>query len=482
VLDSDDGRILSALKSLMFPRAIVWRPAAAALLLLAGYAVVATEQPAWAAPIFGRLDDSSFEGVVQNVLRLSPADAAPAELHAAIDQFRAGKFDEALASLEAAVEKRPELPPARLMLARLFLAGGQIPQARLALEQVAAAQPDVPELYLIFGDLALAEGRLSDAALNFQRAATLVGQKNTPPRWQAQAGLAAIAEAREDWTAAETALSAWLTMEPKNGPARQRLGRALFHLARSKEALEAFQRAVQDDPSLEPAALTMGKLYYHAGNSEKAREWMEYAVKKEPDNPRAHLGVALWLLEIDEPQAAHARLDAAAKLDPNLPDLVRLRGLVARQLKDYAAAEAHFQLLLNESPGDFAAADQLALVLIEHPDESKRRRALELAEVNARQYSRSPEALATLGWIYYRLDRLDEAEQALQAAVSGGQTNSETAYYLARVRAARGETTAARQLVAAALEATGRFAHRAAARNWLQSLPDSPVDVGPPSR
>ena len=48
-------------------------------------------------------------------------------------------------------------------------------------------------------------------------------------------------------------------------------------------------------------------------------------------------------------------------------------------------------------------------------DKDKKNRAVQLAEINARQYPRSAAALSTLGWVYYRMGRAADAEQALRS-------------------------------------------------------------------
>jgi predicted Zn-dependent protease len=87
-----------------------------------------------------------------------------------------------------------------------------------------------------------------------------------------------------------------------------------------------------------------------------------------------------------------------------------LRGLIARGLKDYAQAEGYFQTLHQDTPGDLQVTNQLALTLVEQGDKTKQSRALQLVEANARAYPNVPDALAMLGWGYYRLGRIDEAE------------------------------------------------------------------------
>ena len=78
-------------------------------------------------------------------------------------------------------------------------------------------------------------------------------------------------------------------------------------------------------------------------------------------------------------------------------------------------------------------------VLIEQEDAAKRSRGLQLADVNALQFPRSAEVAATLGWALYRAGRLDQAEQKLRAAVTGGRTTADIAYFLASVLADKGQ-------------------------------------------
>ena len=148
--------------------------------------------------------------------------------------------------------------------------------------------PDHPDVYLTLGGLALGEGRLSDARLNFENALELAGsgqwdaEKIRVFRRESLAGLVAVSEAREDWKAAQGRLNHWLELEPKNGQARQRLGRVLFRLDKAEDAFAALTQAVKDEPALEPAAVSMGWLYTQKGDPKKAEEWFDYARKVEP--------------------------------------------------------------------------------------------------------------------------------------------------------------------------------------------------------
>jgi tetratricopeptide (TPR) repeat protein len=397
-----------------------------------------------------------------------------AEVEKAEALFREGKVDDAFKALQAAATKHAELPPARLMLARLFFSAGQSQQGRAALEQAAAEAPDHPEIYLTNGSQALAEGRLTDTVLNCQTAQQLAAatrwtadQRKTWQR-EARAGQAMAFETRRDWESARTQLTAWLDLEPKNGSARQRLARAQFMLGRADDAFTELQQAAKDDPALEPAEVMMGRLASQKGDAKLAEEWFEKAAQKQPRDARVHRAFGDWLLNAGRLDAARVHIETAAQLEPKARETLGLQGLLARYGGDYAAAAKLFEAIVQEEPGNFWATNQLALCGVELAD--RRQRAVQLAEVNARQYPRSPEALATLGWVYYRTGKLDEAERALATSVSGGQASADTAFYLARVQADRGKFAEARNLLKSAVASEGTFVHRADAKKLLDEV------------
>jgi tetratricopeptide (TPR) repeat protein len=184
--------------------------------------------------------------------------------------------------------------------------------------------------------------------------------------------------------------------------------------------------------------------------------------------------VAEWLLQQGRGEQAKAHAEIAAELDPDSKEVRLLRGLIARQFKDYPQAEIHFQALHQKSPGDFSASNQLALTLIEQQDKLKQESALQLAEANGRLHPGSVEALSTLGWVYYRLGRLNDAEQILQSVASGRPLEANTAYYLARVMFDRGKRDTAVQLFQASIDASANFMYRTEARDWLARITVEP--------
>ncbi len=390
--------------------------------------------------------------------------------------FERGEFTQCLDLLGAARKKNPDMFPAEVILAELHLRVNQVTQARAALEHAAVGEPGCPQTYFLLGKLALAEGRTAEATALFEKVRTLAGSTRSSEavrkefQASASAGLATVAERRGDWPAASACLTELTEYNPTDGQARGRLARALFLAGKREKVRDELQRAQQDDPTLDPPALIMANLYTEVGEIKKAAEWVEYAQKTAPRDARAQLGAALWYLERDQPERARGAAETAARLDPASAEIKVACGLIAWHLKNYPEAERLFQEIVIEAPGNIGASSMWALALAEQPALTKRRRALQLAEALARMDPNSGTALTTLGRVYHKNGRPDDAERALRAALASGTVSSDAPYYLARVLADRGHEAEIAPLLKMSLAAPGRFAFRGEAREWLARI------------
>jgi Tfp pilus assembly protein PilF len=387
-----------------------------------------------------------------------------------------GQLDDAYKSLQDAVKKNPGLPPARLMMAKLFLSTKEgVQQGRATLEQAATEFPEDPRVYLTNAAVAAGEGRIMDVILNCEVALKLcaadrwTADQKKEVQTQARNMLAMAYERRADWAAARTHLTALLEFE-KNGQLRQRLARSLFFLDKADDAFQELQQAVKDDATLDPPTVSMAQLWAQKSDAKLAREWFEKAIKAEPNSIRVHLAYANWLLTQNEIPQAKIHGDTAAKIDANSTDVLKLQGLIARINKDLGTAEKIFRQVLNDSPADFFASNQLALVMADQTDKNQRSRALQLANVNAQANQRSAEAVATLGYVLYRTGNMDDALKSLQAAISPGQMAADTAYYLSLVLNENKKPEDAVKVLEQALQTKGLFIYRTESQQLLDKL------------
>jgi tetratricopeptide (TPR) repeat protein len=235
-------------------------------------------------------------------------------------------------------------------------------------------------------------------------------------------------------------------------------------------SLERLKQVAKLVPDFVVPEAILGDYYEQANDRANAKKWMAEALRLAPKDVRTHLMVGRWALNAGQLQEAKTQAAEALKIDPQSLDGLILSGVVAMFEKDYSTAERFFETAHVQSPRNFSAANNLALVLVDQKDEAKRRRALEYAKSNIQVNPRSAEAASTYGWVLYKLGRFDEAEKALNAAISGGTAAPDTAYYIACLAYDRGRESQAKEWLEIALKSNGPFANRQDAEELLAKL------------
>jgi tetratricopeptide (TPR) repeat protein len=407
-------------------------------------------------------------------------DAQTKEINNAITRFRDRDIDGCRAVLERAKSNNAKLPPPGVMMSMLWLSVNQLQPARGELEDTVVKFPGDPEPYLMLGDLAFQERRITDAAVLFDKATGLTEAYTDNPKRKrdfeirCNAGSAAVAEARKQWETAQKHLAKWLELDPDNASAHQRMGIVLFQIGKETEALTAFREAKKLDEKAVQPELALARLYDEARKKDTAKKLIEQAVKAAPQDPAVLLASAQWYLGQNDLETAKATADGALKIDPKSLEGRIVRGAIARVARDYKAAEQFFNEAHVQSPGNFAASNSLALVLIESDEKGSRQRALEMAEANVAMYrENSPQqinALTTLAWIYYKMGRREDAERILDQISRNNALTTDGAYYVARILSDRGEKDRARQILEEVLANEPMFATRPDAVDLLAKL------------
>jgi tetratricopeptide (TPR) repeat protein len=414
---------------------------------------------------------------------------------AAIETFRTRDIDGARDLLTEARTAQPKLPPVEVIMAKLFALANLPQQARVELEQAVRRHPNDPEPYLMFGDASIMERRVTDAEALYQKAEKLVQAFNEnqirKDNFQKRVlnGLALVAEARQQWEEAEGLLRQYLKLDAKNASIHQRLGRALFQQAtpsnkKYAESYNAFVAAVKADSNAVSPDVAMGQLFEQsAQDAQRAKDDAKFkdhrkqaassftrATSGANADLKSFLAAATWAIQTNQLKEAQNYADQAMKKDSKSLEAKLARALVARFSGDLKTAEQHLNEAFNQEPGSFAISNQLALVLIDTQDTEKRRRAQQLAEMNYRQYERNAEAASTLGWIYWRLGKEQQAEQALGAVMNSNQLSADSAFYVATILNERGRLPEARQILEAALAQPQPFANRGNAAELLDEI------------
>ncbi len=435
--------------------------------------------------------EGPFKDVEEAITRFNHGDVKGARLM--LREARTGK------------DGNKKLPPPELMLAQMLAAANQGQLARAELENCVKVNPEDPEAYLIFGDQAFSEQRFTDAEMEFSRAKELAGKFTENAKRQrnflirSEAGLAAVAEAREQWDNAKSHLEAWLQIvdsptapagggprDAASAPAHERLGRVLFKADKSADkqagaraAYRQFKMAVEADDKSVSADIALAQLYEEAKLHEDAKKFVGKAVLSLPRESTTQLATLLaaahWALETEQIDEARDYSAQALKVDPKSLEAKFLRGVSARLLGDTSTAERLLEEVFLASPTNFSASNQYAQVLAEENDKDKRAKALEIARINDKMFggqnggARGIETAATLGWVLFEMGKVTEAAQVMQAIVQTGNANPDSLYYCARIFDVRNQPEQAVKFLQEALK-NKAFVHRKEAKQLLAKL------------
>ena len=381
------------------------------------------------------------------------------ELKAAFDDFTNMKFDDAVAKLDKIRENDKDMAPAQLILAT-WLARIQPaqPQAvRQAIEVGVTKNPADPEAYVILAELNLQNSCVTEAEALFDKGAILNSSFSESAKRKEEIqkrillGQAQVLALRGKNDQAIERLNSVLKADEKNIGALNLLGLINFNSENYDATLDAYTkaRAIQPNLLVPEARLAMMCQQKNTDESkELAKKYMVEAVKKYESDPQTRIVAAQWSLATSKPSSAGKQADYAITLldrkkteNPN-DDFVNnlyseanlLRGVIALYEKNYTEAEKYFNVVLAESPSNFAATNNLALALCEQNDTTKLNKAVEYAQVNVDRFGKQqPEVFSTAAWVMHKKGQYQDCAQLLQRylQMTNGQMSPDTAFYLA---------------------------------------------------
>ncbi len=275
-------------------------------------------------------------------------------LNLGVAHLRGGRFDRALAPLEAAEGLAPELPRLQRSLGAARWSTGRFEAAVRSLEQALAAEPGDLELtrmlalsHLGGGDparaaelLAADPGRAGDRGLAFAYGLALV-----------RAGRAAEAEAEFGRLLAEH--GDWAELHVVLGQAHARQGDF-------DAAVAELERALALDPGVPEASFTLGDLYLRQGRLAEAAAALEAELAVRPEDLRARYHLAV-VLDLDRrPERAIEELGAVLAARPDHADARYLLGKIRLAQGAAEEASAHLEAAAALAPDDANIRYQLA--------------------------------------------------------------------------------------------------------------------------
>ena len=158
---------------------------------------------------------------------------------------------------------------------------------------------------------------------------------------------------------------------------------------------------------------------------------------------------AQLLREAGDDAGAYRVLVQGLEDNPDTPDLIYDLAMVAEKLDKVDEAESRLKRLVELKPDDAQALNALGYTLVDRTPRTDE--GFALIERAHKLSPKDPFILDSLGWAFYRMGRLDEAERYLKLALES-RPDAEIAAHLGEVLWRKGDRDQARALFKAQLD------------------------------
>ena len=213
-----------------------------------------------------------------------------------------------------------------------------------------------------------------------------------------------------------------VSLMPTSPGFQARLAQAYVDGGRHEDAVRLLARARSASPGNLTLAIIEADLHGRQGDVNRGERLLLDILAENRDVPRAHLALASFYSERERLDEAILVLESAQQQFPGETSILFLLGAVLEQSDRFAAAERAFRRVIDRDPEHAQALNYLGYMLADRGE-----RLDESVELIARAVEKDPHNgsyLDSLGWAYFKLDRLDLAEPPLRAAGDQLQRNS----------------------------------------------------------
>ena len=359
-----------------------------------------------------RIDEALV--LLKDLEKKDPENPAVAE-RIALDLARAGRFDEAEKRARELAAKRPENHGNLRLLAQVLFDKGDVAGGEKILRGLIASDPADDAARRVLASEFLRDRRFQDARTLLEESLRRTG---TEPRAAEQrqsisVDLGYLAFLQKDYALARRTLE---PLQIVNGAVNPRATRLLLAAARDGEdfpyGLARAKAAAQAEPDNAEWTSAVAEFEWRTGGKKAAEDAIaKLAASEEPE--RALAGADVWARVKEFSRAASVSRELARRFPESTEALFRL-GSSLERAGSPAEAEQVFLRLLQKKPEDAATQNYLGYMWADRNE--KLDRAREMLEKAVAREPRNGAYLDSLGWVYFRLGRLEAAAKNLSEA------------------------------------------------------------------
>jgi tetratricopeptide (TPR) repeat protein len=178
---------------------------------------------------------------------------------------------------------------------------------------------------------------------------------------------------------------------------------------------------------------------------------------------------SIYMAQNDVPGAIKA-IDQGLQAIPDDPALVLMLASAHERTQNHEKAMESYERVLEKSPDNTVAANNLASLLVEHKSD---RSSLERAKTLAMKLEKAPQPVFrdTLGWVYYKTGEIDKAIPVLEGVIKEAPRIPVFNYHLGMAYYKKGDLASAKTHLAKAVEGKVDYPGLEEARETLNKIP-----------
>ncbi|MBE9567547.1 MAG: tetratricopeptide repeat protein [Proteobacteria bacterium] len=334
------------------------------------------------------------------------------------------KYDEAIALLDQVLEIDPELYDVLIIKARILAAQGKNAEAALLVKEVLDEYPDNNALRLQYARMLVEQQKMTEATAQY-----VVLHENLPQDGDIALSLALLYIETKDLDAAVEMFEYLIEIDKRVPVANYYLGRIAQSRDENKQAVAYFLRVNSGDYAYD-AQLRVGVLLAVLGKPDEGLAKLEAMAENQTDwnlRVKSYLAQGEILRSEGRYKEGVEMYSRALQYNRDDTNLLYARGLMAEKVDRLDMTEADLLKVISKEPKNADALNALGYTLADRT--SRYEEALEYIKRAAELVPDDPAILDSLGWVSYRLGKMDDALKWLSKAFSKLEDAEIAAHY-----------------------------------------------------
>jgi tetratricopeptide (TPR) repeat protein len=379
--------------------------------------------------------------MVEELLKLNPSDLQLQKV--LIDSYIKEKdYDKALTKLNEASLSFPDDPNLADFKGRIFIAKGQWREASAEYLKL-VKNPNLSfEGKIHIGTSFFVQGDKDSNNISIAKEIFEEINKDTSD-WQVNAYLGEIGIREKQDSLAIGYFKKAAELAEWNAQVWQRLGGLLFDNRKYSEAANLLQKGVEKFPNDFVINLIYGLSLSQQNEHAKAKDALENALKLNPDDMTVLSSLGFTLNQLKEDDKALVHLNKALAIDPKNIQVLSILGIIHEGKKEYTISDSLYKRALEVDTNNALILNNYAYSLSERG--LMLNEALDMSQRAVKQEPTNSSYLDTIGWIYFRLGRYEEAKENILKASATEDKNATILNHLGDVYFKLGEKVKANE-------------------------------------